>query len=108
MTAPRTRGRMSGMVAIETHYLGPTNYRGSRIVATIDGHLTADDKPARVTIPYPHELNPDEAHLSAALALADRCTWAGTVELLGGATKSGYTFVLVRPGGLAALERMEP
>lgn len=103
----RTRGRQSGMVAIETRYLGPTDTRGSRIVASIDGHLDAQGRPSRVTIPYPHELDSADAHMAAALELADRMTWAGTVELYGAATRTGYTFALLRPGGIAALERMD-
>jgi len=74
------------MKAIETHYLGATNTRGSRIKATEpDGQS--------VTIPYPYELSGEAVHRHAAEALRDRMGWAG--ELVGGATKRGYCFVFV-------------
>ncbi len=97
------RGTMSHRVAIETRYLGPTDHRGSRIVATIDGSNKADGTPARLVVPYDDDdLDP---HLLAALQLADLCSWGDTVDIYGGATKDGYTFVLLPRDGVAALER---
>lgn len=55
---------MSIYQAIETRYLGPTNTKPSRIKAECWG--------GSVTISYPHELNPDEAHRAAAQALIDK------------------------------------
>lgn len=74
----------SHKVAITTKYLGPTDFKGSRIKAD------AGDK-RTITIPYPYELNQFEAHEKAALALLDKMGWQG--ELLGGALTSGYAFV---------------
>jgi hypothetical protein len=72
------------MKAIETHYLGPTAARGSRIVAR-------DRDGNRVIIPYPHELSGESVHRKAAEMLRDKMGWTG--ELIGGGTKSGYAFV---------------
>lgn len=49
------------MQSIQTKYLPPTNYRGSRIKATCER--------GSITIPYPHELSGDEVHREAARAL---------------------------------------
>ncbi len=49
------------MQAIETKYIGPSNYRGSRIKATCER--------GSITISYDDALNSDEAHIAAADAL---------------------------------------
>jgi hypothetical protein len=49
---------------IRTKYLGPTNTRGARIKAW------AGDR--SVTIPYPYELNVEDAHAEAAAKLHDK------------------------------------
>ena len=72
------------MKAITTTYHGPTNTRGSRITAT-------DTDRNRVSIPYPHELNSDEAHAKAALALCAKMGWHGVLQR--GSVKRGYVFV---------------
>lgn len=72
------------MIAIQTKYLGPTNTRGSRIKATANGHSA--------TVPYPYEKRVGaEAHSVAALALARKMGWGGT--LISGGTDAGYVFV---------------
>jgi hypothetical protein len=48
---------------IRTKYLGPTDTRGARIKAW-SGETS-------VTIPYPYELNTEDAHTEAASKLAD-------------------------------------
>jgi glutamate mutase epsilon subunit len=53
------------MKAIQTRYLGATNYRGSRIKASADGW-------GSVIIGYPHEYNTELAHYAAAKALIDK------------------------------------
>ena len=92
--------------AIVTRYLGPTNYRGARIVATVPSRLGENRRHTELprgpmdrrgywtlTLPYPHELGPGmEAHRPAAMALAERLEWFGT--WFGGATDDGYAFVL--------------
>lgn len=54
------------MKAIQTKYLGPTNYKGARIKAWADGWGSK-------TISYPHEYNTERAHYEAAKALIDKC-----------------------------------
>lgn len=73
------------MIAIQTKYLGPTNTRGSRIKAwTESGHS--------LTVGYPYEKREGaEAHSVAALALARKMGWDGT--LISGGTDEGYVFV---------------
>ena len=72
------------MKAIQTKYMGPTNFKGSRIKASdCDGNT--------LTIPYPHELSGEDVHRKAAEALRDKMGWTG--ELIGGALKDGYAFV---------------
>ena len=56
------------MKAIRTRYHGATNTRGSRIIAS-------DGDGNRASIPYPHELNSEEAHRKAALALCAKMGW---------------------------------
>lgn len=75
------------MVAIETRYYGPTDTRGSRIVATTEsGH--------RVSVPYPHEYDGERAHRVAAVALCQRKLRGGDCgRLIGAGTKKGYVFV---------------
>jgi len=51
---------------IKTRFLGPTNYRGSRIVAT---HKWCDGDTKRVTIGWDYALNAQDNHLAAAQAL---------------------------------------
>ncbi len=70
--------------AIETKYLGPTNTRGSRIVATCNGN--------RITISYPYELSGVDVHKAAAIALSEKMGWS-TDNLVSGETKTGYVFV---------------
>ena len=99
-------------VAIRTRFLGPTNYRGARIVATVPERVdeltrrrdSADWPLERtnpmdsraywsLTVPYPYELGPGlESHRPAAMALAERLGWFGT--WFGGAMADGYVFVL--------------
>lgn len=62
--------------AIVTRYLGPTNYRGGRIVATADlprpdGRRDAD---VRIVISYDHDSTSIEAHRTAARILV-RTVW---------------------------------
>jgi len=48
--------------AIVTRYLSPTNTRGSRIKAVVNGR--------QITLPYDHALTPDGNHYAAARKLA--------------------------------------
>ena len=61
------------MKAIRTKYHGPTDTRGSRIVATAEG----GPKPHRATVPYDH--GSDNPHRDAAVALCRKLGWTGTL-----------------------------
>jgi hypothetical protein len=52
------------MIAIQTKYLGPTNSRGARIIASA--------KRFKVTIPFPYELEYVAGHFKAVEALVDK------------------------------------
>ena len=77
------------MQAIRTKYLGPTDYRGSRIKASAEA--------GSVTIGYPHEKGAgEEAHRVAADALMEKLGWSEDYGLAGGMLPDGsYAFVLV-------------
>lgn len=77
------------MKAIRTKYKGPTNTRGSRIIAS-------DEDGNRTTISYPYELSGEAVHLKAAVALCDKMGWSKgwkNANLVGGSVKNGYIFV---------------
>jgi hypothetical protein len=74
------------MKAIKTKYKGPTNYRGSRIIAS-------DEDGNKVTISYPYELSGEAVHRKAAEALCDKMQWTGKHGLIAGSLKNGYVFV---------------
>ena len=85
-----TTGHDTGMRAITTKFLGPTNFRGSRIKAS-----AKSGRDISTTIPYPHELSQPAAHAAAALALCDKMGW--TFGLLHQAhTENGCVFVMGR------------
>ena len=72
--------------AIITKYHGPTDRKGARI--------SADDGDGnRVTISYPYELSGEAVYKAAAQALMEKMGW--TDNLVGGALKSGWAFVMV-------------
>ena len=76
-------------VAIETHYIGPSNFRGSRIVATTaNGH--------RVVLSCADSLSSEDNHDRAALALAKQMGWHG--KLARGGTKRGNAYVWCENG----------
>jgi hypothetical protein len=98
-------------VAIVTKYLGPTDYRGARIVASVPERIAScdrdrnggTDRPGhwRLTIPYPYELSGEAVHRVAAEALATRLGWDG--HLVGGALADGYAFTFAGWGDAAAI-----
>jgi hypothetical protein len=75
--------RESMFQAIETKFLGPTNFRGPRIVAKAEA--------GRIVVPWDHALNPAENHARAARALAVKLGWRGTYR--GGSLPNSYVFV---------------
>lgn len=72
--------------AIETRFLGATNYRGARIKASCQ----ADS----VTIPYSYEGAEHMEHWRAAQKLIEKMNWPPEGWNCGG-IKTGYVFVRV-------------
>ena len=83
------------MKAIKTTYKGPTDYKGSRIIAT-------DEDGNKATISYPHELSGMDCHAKAAVELCNKMGWTGTLH--GGGLKDCYVFVFAptKPDGYGA------
>jgi hypothetical protein len=74
------------MIAIETRFLGPTDTKGARILAT-----TCNGQ--RLTLPYDYT---GDEHRKAAEALATKYGWLRDgMRLVGGGTKAGYCWVFV-------------
>ena len=71
------------MKAIQTKYLGATNFKPARIVAKAEGV-------ASVTISYDSEFDEGENHARAAKKLRDKMGWTG--RMVGGGTDKGYSF----------------
>ena len=71
------------MNSIATKFLGPTNSRGARIKATTGSGRS-------LTIPYDYELG-DKSHSKAALELARKFGWSGS--LIEGHTEHGNVYV---------------
>ncbi len=57
------------MQAIQTKYLGPTDKRNARIVARAPAK--------RITVPWDHDLSPEDNHRNAARVLASKLQWFG-------------------------------
>lgn len=69
--------------AIQTTYRGPTDHRGSRIIARCDA--------GRVVVPWDHAIGVGENHEAAARALASKLGWAW--DHVGGGIGNGYVWV---------------
>jgi len=69
---------------ITTKKLPPTDTKGARITASGGGH--------RVTIPYPHEFNTFDAHLSAARIIANKMGWV-TMTFSDSPNRKGFVFM---------------
>jgi hypothetical protein len=76
------------MQAIRTRYHGPTNSRGSRIIAKCGG--------GSVVMPYNHALNLDGNHAAAAQMLLERMGWPGVYH--GGQFEHDYYWVVPERG----------
>lgn len=76
----------SGLQAITTRYLGPTNHRGARVKATCQA--------GSITIPWDHAWNADKNHAMACAALQAKLGWRE--KRIGGALPDGrgYAFVV--------------
>lgn len=55
--------------AIVTRYIGPTNFRGSRIIATADA--------GKITVSYDPACNPNDNHRAAMLTFCKKFGWEG-------------------------------
>ena len=75
------------MKAITTTFKGPTDTRGSRILAR-------DGDGQRITLPYPHELDTVDAHKKAARTLMEKMGWQGTLKY-GWVGHSGIDYAFV-------------
>ena len=71
------------MKSIETKYVGPSNVRGSRYIAT--------DGDNRIIVSADDRLSFEGNHTAAAVKFCEKFHWTG--KLQGGHTKSGMVFV---------------
>ena len=75
------------MKAITTRYIGPSNTRGS--------HMVADDGDGnRVTHHYRSELNAEQNHANACKAMCKKMGWGGQLQA-GDLLKAGRTVAMV-------------
>ena len=72
------------MKAISTRYLGPTDRNGDRVKAN-------DGDGNTITIPWDYAQSNETNHQFAALALAGKMQWGGTMH--GGHTRNGMVWV---------------
>ena len=81
------------MKAISTRYLGPTNFKGSRIVAS-------DGDGNRIVVSLDSALGSEENHEAAAAKLCEKMGWAWKLE--SGWLRAGeYVHVFVGKKGRA-------
>jgi len=76
--------------AIQTRYVGPTNFRGSRIIAD------AGDRASRVVVDYEPALNPEQNHAYAAVLVTRKMGWDDPqyfTPLVGGELNDRYVWV---------------
>lgn len=78
------------MQAIQTYFIGPTNHRGSRIVAKAAA--------GKVTLDWDHALSSEANHRAAARAFAEKMEWPGTWAC-GGLADGSSVFVNVNDYG---------
>jgi hypothetical protein len=72
------------MQAITTKYIGPTNFRGSRIKASCPA--------GSITLPYDYSEN-DGGHYLAAVALIKKLGWQEHGTWYRGDTSTGHVYV---------------
>ncbi len=72
------------MKAILVKYKGPSNTKGSRLIAS-DGDRN------RITVGYPHELSGSAVYEYAATLLCKKMNWQG--ELIGGQLGNDHVFI---------------
>ena len=72
--------------AIQTKYIGPTNFKGGRIKAKTASGIS-------ITLSYEHVLSIGGNHAQACKALVDKLNWGG--EWIGAGNENGYSWVMV-------------
>ena len=77
------------MVAIETHWIGPTNTKGSRYVATAN---TGN----RVVMSCDYSLADTQNHARVAYALKQKLNWGHCGPMIGGHTKKGMAWIFTK------------
>lgn len=75
------------MQTINTKFLGPTNYRGSRVKASCEA--------GSIIVSWDYGLDSDENHMDAANQLREKLGWDQDcyADMVGGHTKTGMVFV---------------
>jgi hypothetical protein len=73
------------MQVIFTKYIGPSNFKGARIIATASGNKV------RAIVSYDSALSSEDAHLNGVKALCGKLNWSG--KLVAGHTKDGMVWV---------------
>lgn len=91
------------MDSIRTKYIGPTNYRGSRVVAATGDVRPSTGRPDRLVMSWRDDLDSEGNHKRAAEALARKLGWYGSWAA--GYESRGWTFVNVTRGGEAFVVR---
>lgn len=75
---------------IETKFLGPTNFRGSRYKAFTRGKI-GDNRSPSIIIDADHRFDYTKNHVAVAFALAKKLKWSGI--WIEGQTDNGSVFV---------------
>ena len=83
-------------MAIETKFLGATNFRGARIKAQAMDSWS-DGKRESVTVGYDYALNSEDNHTWAAMHVVSKISRPAfhNYHLEAGGTARGYVFVIV-------------
>ncbi len=78
--------------SIESHYVGPTDHRGARIIARASG--SDYSRQLRKVVPYDYALNATDNHVAAMKALAIQLGWLDKTGMgIVGSTRKGYCMV---------------
>ena len=96
MRVPVTMETIMG--SIITNYHGPTDHRGSRIVATANTYGTK----TRILVSYDHSLNCQDNHTEAAMKLAQKIGWHD--QWIASDTHDGRGYVFTRASKLGYQE----
>lgn len=94
--------------SILTKFIPTSNSRGARIKAVQSGWNEKRDCKS-LTIPYPHELNAEDAHALAASMLAEKLEWHGRFicASLGAWSDFSYCFAIDDQSGFDLTKEAE-